>query len=270
MIWFDGQLTLDLTPDAQIDATNAGALLGWGVFTTLAIRGGAPVFWPHHAARLERDAKAARVDFLFDKNRLHAGLMQLVRAAKIGDGVARISGTKRGDGRWNEAEGAHWSIVARGGVAASTAPLKLEVSPFRVAARAPLAGVKTTSYLPYLHAWNEARARGYDEALLLTEKDWICECARASIFWAKGGALYTPSLPCGCLRGVGRAIVLERFAVNQGRFSLADLWEADEAFLVSGAAGARAIGSICSEGQTRNWPDIGPLTTDICNGFWQI
>ncbi len=269
MIWFDGQLT----SGAQMDATGAGALVGWGVFTTLAIRGGAPVFWAHHAARLERDARAARVKFSFDAEQLHAGLMRLIAAENIGDGWARITGTRRGDGNWNTNEGAHWSIVARADetgwdVAGVRAPLRLEVSPFRVAAQAPLAGVKTTSYLPYLHAWNEARARGFDEALLLTERDWVCEGARASIFWARGGALFTPSLDCGCLNGVGRAVILERFAVNQSRYTLAELWQADEAFVVSGATGVRAIGSVCDGRQTRDWPNGGPLTTEVGNRSW--
>ena len=265
MIWFDGKLT----SRAQVDATNAGALVGWGVFTTLAIRAGAPVFWAHHAARLARDADAARVNFPFDEAQLHAGLMQLLAAENIGDGLARVTGTQCGDGRWNASQGAHWSIIAQGGVAASGAPLRVEVSPFRVAARAPLAGVKTTSYLPYLHAWNDARARGFDEALLLTENDWVCEGARASVFWAKNGALFTPALSCGCLCGVGRAVVLERFDVRQGRYGLADFWEADEAFMVSGATGARAIGAIADAGRTRKWENGGPLTMRIQAEFWR-
>ena len=266
MIWFDGQLT----SRAQIEATSAGALLGWGVFTTLAIRGGAPVLWAHHAARLTRDAKAARVELPFGAEQLRAGLMELLAAENLRDGFARVTGTRRGDGNWNEESGAHWSIIARGAVAAAGAPLRLEVSPFRVAARAALAGVKTTSYLPYLHAWNHARARGFDEALLLTERDWICEGARASVFWAKNGALYTPALNCGCLRGVGRAVVLENFDVRQGQYALAQLWQADEAFVVSGATGARAIGSIADGGQKREWSETGTLTRTIQNLWSRI
>ena len=252
MIWFDGQLT----EGAQIDATSAGILSGWGVFTTLAIRGGAPVFWQQHAARLQRDAWAARVEFSFDETQLYDGLRQLIEARNISNGLARVTGLKRGDGRWNSHTGAHWSILVQPAVAASEAPLDLELSPFRVAASAPLAGVKTTSYLPYFHAWEEARARGFDEALLLTENGWICECARASVFWAKNGELFTPSLSCGCLSGVGRAVVLERFAVKEGAWKWADLWEADAAFVVSGAAGVRPVGSLSDGNQTRRWDEI--------------
>lgn len=264
MIWFDGQLTAN----AQIDATSAGALSGWGVFTTLAIRAGAPILWEHHAARLRRDALAARVEFSFDETQLNNGLMQLIEAENIGDGLARITGLRRGDGRWNSQCGAHWSVMVQPAVAVSRAPLQLEVSPFRVAARAPLAGVKTTSYLPYFIVWEDARARGFDEALLLTESGWVCESARASVFWVNAGALYTPSLDCGCLRGVGRAVVLERFAVHQGRWPISALWDADEAFVVSGAAGVRAISSICEGGQTREWDNLGPMTAEIEKSFW--
>ena len=101
MIWFDGQLT----EAATIDATSAGALLGWGVFTTIAIRGGRPLFWPHHAARLERDAAAARVDLPWNAAKLRAGLDELIARENIANGVARISGVRRGDGRWNVAQG---------------------------------------------------------------------------------------------------------------------------------------------------------------------
>ena len=263
MIWFDGQLT----ETAFIDATNAGALLGWGVFTTMAIRGGAPVFWAHHAARLERDAAAARVDWAFDGAQLRAGLNALLSALDLQNGLARITGIGRGDGRWNAASGAHWSIIAQVAEAPSNEPLKLEVSPFRVAPNAPLAGVKTTSYLPYLMAWQEARARGFDEAILLTENGRVCETARASIFWAKGGMLYTPSLECGCLRGVGREIVLEQWRAREVEYALEALWNADEAFVVSGAAGARAVGSIGDGGKTREFGETGPLTVAVREFF---
>ena len=259
MIWFDGQLT----HAASIDATNAGALLGWGVFTTLAIRGGAPRLWDLHAARLKRDAHAARVEFSFDETQLRAGLDELLAALDLKNGLARITGIRRGDGRWNNTSGAHWSISAQVAATPSNEPLKLEVSPFRVAAKAPLAGVKTTSYLSYLVAWQAAQQRGFDEAILLTENGWVCETARASIFWAKAGALYTPSLQCGCLRGVGREFVLACHGAQQGKFRLRSLLEADECFVVSGAAGLRPIGSIRAGKNRREFGASGPLTVAI-------
>ncbi len=259
MIWFNGQLT----SAAQLDATNAGVLLGWGVFTTIAIRDGQPRFWERHAARLERDAVAARVELPFESAQLRAGLNELVAQLELKNGLTRITGTRRGDGRWNAQAGADWSILAQTTPAPVITPARLEVSQFRVAANAPLSGVKTTSYLPYLFAWDEARARGFDEALLLTESGQVCETARASIFWATRGVLYTPNLASGCLRGVGRGIVIEQFSVREEQWRLQNLWEADEAFTVSAAAGVRPVRSISAGKNTRNFGEMGAITSDV-------
>lgn len=263
MIWFNGQLT----SAAQLDATSAGALLGWGVFTTIAIRDGQPKFWEQHAARLKRDAVAARVELPFDAVQLHAGLSELVAQLELKNGLARITGTRRGDGRWSAQVGADWSILAQTAPAPLITPARLEVSPFRVAASAPLSGVKTTSYLPYLFAWDGARARGFDEALLLTESELVCETARASIFWAIGGVLYTPNLASGCLRGVGRAIIIERFTVREGQWTLQNLWEADEVFIVSGAAGVRSVRSISDGKDARDFGKMGAMTKAVAREF---
>lgn len=266
MIWFNGQLT----SAAQMDAASAGALLGWGVFTTIAIRDGQPKFWEQHAARFKRDAVVARVELPFDASQMRAGLDELLARLELQNGLARITGTRRGDGRWNAETGADWSILAHTATAPLNTPARLEISPFRVAANAPLAGVKTTSYLPYLFAWDEARARGFDEALLLTESELICETARASIFWAKDGVLTTPNLASGCLRGVGRAIVIERFSVRERQWRLPELWEADEAFTVSAAAGVRPIGSLVDGKNSRDFGEIGAITSDITREFFEL
>lgn len=263
MIWFNGQLA----SSAPLDATSAGALLGWGVFTTLAVRAGQPVFWARHWARLQRDAAATRVELPFDQTQLRAGLDELLSALQLRDGLVRITGTARGDGRWNDASGADWSIVAHPAPALSAEPLRLQVSPFRVAARAPLAGVKTTSYLPYLWAWQSARDAGFDEALLLTESGEICESARASVFWFTAGKWQTPSLECGCLRGVGREVALEITGARAGKWPLEAIVEADEAFVVSGATGVRALGALWDEKTRRAWQAPGPQTHRVAAAF---
>ena len=110
----------------------------------------------------------------------------------------------------------------------------------------PLAGLKTTNYLEYLLAWEEARARDFDDAVMLNERGEVAGATLANLFWTRDGTLYTPSLACGAMAGTTRACVMRLAAalsipVVEGMYELAHLTEADEIFLTSAGRGVAAI-----------------------------
>ncbi|MFX4778108.1 aminotransferase class IV, partial [Acinetobacter baumannii] len=83
-------------------------------------------------------------------------------------------------------------------------------------------------------ASQEAKAKGYDEALLLDMNDHIAEGPGANMFFEKNGVLYTPQAG-NILAGITRATVLEicaaeGFTVIEGQFTMEDLRKADSAF----------------------------------------
>ncbi len=243
MMWLNGQLI----ENGAVSASGAGLNLGWGVFTTLGVRNGEPRFLSRHFARLERDARAAQVPFDLDFMAISHGLREVLRANSVRNGLARLTLTKRGDERWNFESGADFSILAL-----ETPPfagqLRVQISPYRVEAKRPLCGVKTTSYLGYFWAWRETRARGFDEAILRDSRDFLCEGARATLFWLQNGALYTPSFQTGCLQGIGRELTLEwakirGLEVRQGEFEAVEAENAAEVWLVSAASGPRPVSS---------------------------
>lgn len=101
-----------------------------------------------------------------------------------------------------------------------------------------LGGVKSTSYAVNMAAEAEARARGADDAVFVSEDGLVLEGPVTNIWWRRGSTLLTPSLDLGVLAGVTRDALLELaplqgYEVRQGRFSLAELSEADEAFTSS-------------------------------------
>jgi branched-chain amino acid aminotransferase len=241
MMWLNGELL----ENGEVAAAGAGNLLGWGVFTTLGVRDGRPRFLARHFARLERDARLADVPFELEFAMVEHGLSKVLRANRVRNGLARLTLTRRGDGRWNAEAGADLSILAQ-----ETAPFfpefRVQLSRFRVEAKRPLCGVKTTAYLPYWWAWREAKANGFDEAILREGRDFLCEGARASLFWARDGTLFTPSFETGCLAGIGRELALEWAAqsaleVREGAFGTAEAESANEIWLVSAASGSRAV-----------------------------
>lgn len=79
------------------------------------------------------------------------------------------------------------------------------------------------------------RASGFDEVVLLDDKDRVSECTSANIFAATAEGVLTPPLDSGCLPGVTREILLHdarvpEFPVIECHLSVEDLYRADSAF----------------------------------------
>src|SRR5262249_2955717 len=74
--------------------------------------------------------------------------------------------------------------------------------------RAMSPAIKSGNYLNNVIALVEARRAGASEALMLNEHGFLTECTTSNIFFSRDGVLETPSLECGILAGVTRALVL--------------------------------------------------------------
>ncbi|MEN9598531.1 MAG: hypothetical protein RL596_842 [Bacteroidota bacterium] len=95
-------------------------------------------------------------------------------------------------------------------------------------------------YVNSILASQEAKAKGFDEALLLDMNDFIAEGPGANMFFEKDGVLYTPKAG-NILAGITRATVLEicaaeGFTVIEGQYTIEDLRKADSAFYCGTAA----------------------------------
>lgn len=113
----------------------------------------------------------------------------------------------------------------------------------------PLAGIKTTDRLLYELSLHEAKAKGFDEALMLNSRGLIAEGTRANLFFVKNKVLHTPALTCGCLPGITRLAVFNlakknKIKIKEGNFTIHDLAAADEAFLTNSLIGIMPLGKI--------------------------
>lgn len=130
--------------------------------------------------------------------------------------------------------------------------------------------IKTGNYLDHVMAIKEARRHGCQEALLLNYGKRIAECTTSNIFWVRGGALNTPSLKAGILKGVTRQVVMHLasrlgIAVHEGLFPIASLMEADEAFITSTTRDVLPIGRIGAKTFA-----VGPVTKRLMQEFAQV
>lgn len=112
-------------------------------------------------------------------------------------------------------------------------------------------------YVNSIMASQEAKAAGYDEALLLDMHDHVAEAPGANVFFEKEGTLYTPSVG-NILPGITRATVIELCAAHaipvvETSFGIDAIKGADAAFFCGTAAELIGLESIDDVPFTKNW-----------------
>jgi branched-chain amino acid aminotransferase len=126
----------------------------------------------------------------------------------------------------------------------------------------------TGHYVNSILASQEAKSKGYDEALLTDMNDNVAEGPGANMFFEKDGILYTP--PAGnILPGITRATVFEickelGIPVKEKLFKVEELKEADAAFFCGTAAEVIGWESLDGNPFAKKWNDsIGKIVQEV-------
>lgn len=129
------------------------------------------------------------------------------------------------------------------------------------------------AYLNAALAADEARVRGYDEALMLTSDGHVSEASSANIFMVSEGVVITPPVTEDLLVGVTRDCVVSMvrnlgWELEQRRVDRSELLSADEAFLCGTGVQIAPITSIDDRavGQGR----LGPVTKELQDWYLKI
>ncbi len=152
--------------------------------------------------------------------------------------------------------------------------IRLKTSAFtRHHVRIMMTKTKTVgNYVNSIMAKREALAAGYDEAILLDTEGYVSEASGENIFMVKDGVLRTPPLT-SILPGITRNAVLTLardmgVTVQEGKFSLDDLYLADEAFLTGTAAEVTPVREV--DGRIIGPGTPGPVTQKLQSGFFAV
>jgi branched-chain amino acid aminotransferase len=98
--------------------------------------------------------------------------------------------------------------------------------------------IKSLNFLNNILAKIEAKQKDAYEAIMLNASGHLTEGTISNIFFVMDGILCTPSVECGILDGITRAIVIELAVKNgvevkEGLFKLKDLYSASEVFITN-------------------------------------
>jgi branched-chain amino acid aminotransferase len=236
---------------ARLSPGQAGLICGWGIFTTMRIFRSEAFAYERHWRRLEKDAGVIRLPMPHSAARVRVNLHEVIRANQVSEGAARVYLIYNNVGFWRGPEERPVSdlLIASAPLPEYREPIRLALREHGRHAASPLAGVKSTSWLPNVWAVAEAQSEGFDEVVLLNERGEIAECTAANIFAVKKGKVYTPPLNSGCLEGVTRGILFEiapeaGIPVVQQVLRPQDLFSADEVFISSTNRNLLGVGEI--------------------------
>jgi branched-chain amino acid aminotransferase len=106
--------------------------------------------------------------------------------------------------------------------------------------------LKSNNYLPYVMAALFAKKQKINDCILLNSYDRICDSVIANIFIIKDEKIFTPPLSEGCVAGVMRRWMIEKFdlkpyEVIEQKLTVNDILSADEVFLTNAISHVRWV-----------------------------
>jgi branched-chain amino acid aminotransferase len=143
-----------------------------------------------------------------------------------------------------------------------------KVPDLAIPTRAKVTGIYVNSAL----ARTEAHEHGFDEAIMLTANDMVCEGSGENIFAVINGELVTPDPSQDILVGITRASVIqlarEELGIRTVERPLArnELYVADEVFMTGTAAHVTPVLEI--DYRTIGDGEVGPITQNVADLYF--
>jgi branched-chain amino acid aminotransferase len=252
LIWQNGEFVA--WEDAKTHVLSHGLHYGTGVFEGIRCyeteRG--PAVFRHHD-HLDRLAKSAELFYLqlpYSAEELRVATHELIRRCDLGSCYIRPL-AYRGYGNLGlYATDAPIDVViaafpwgvylgedgAKHGIRAKVSSWR-RISPAGLIPHAKASG----QYLNSILAKTESQKAGYEEAILLDERGFVCEGSGENIFVVRDGQIATPPHVAAILDGINRKSVIQiardlGYTVVERDIARAELYLAEEVFLTGTAA----------------------------------
>jgi len=251
LIWQNGEFVR--WEDAKVHVLTHGLHYGSGVFEGIRCyeteRG--PAIFRHmdHLKRLEQSAGLYYLQLPFGAEEIRQATHELLRRNRLDSAYIRpIAFRGYGElGLYAESEVevvvAAWPWGVYLGEESKTGGIRAKVSSWRrISPGGSIPHAKASgSYLNSILAKTESKKAGYDEAILLDERGFVCEGSGENIFVVRDGEIVTPPHVASILDGINRKSVVQiardlGYTVVERDIARAELYLAEEVFLTGTAA----------------------------------
>ncbi|WP_035583746.1 aminotransferase class IV [Hyphomonas jannaschiana] len=264
--------------EAVVSVFDSGYILGDGVWEGLRVMDGGIAFLPEHLKRLWAGAKTIDMDIGLTKDELTARLVDCLKANGMDDGVHIRLMVTRGIKK-TPYQGPRFTItkptiviipeyktpvpeIVNAGVTLFTVHVR------RTGPAEQDQKLNSHSKLNCILACIQADKAGADEALMLDPMGFVATCNSTHFFIVRDGEVWT-SPPEYCLGGITRGNIIHvcreaGIPVFEKRFSLFDVYSADEAFITGTFAGVTPVREV--DGRSIETID-GPVSQKIREAY---
>jgi branched-chain amino acid aminotransferase len=252
LIWKNGELVP--WAEAQVHVLSHGLHYGTGVFEGIRCyeteRGPAIFRHADHLARLKMSAELYYLELPYSPEELRLATHELLRGNGLKSAYIRPIAF-RGYGELGlyakdapiDVVIAAWPWGVYLGEESKGKGISAKVSSWRrISPGGSIPHAKASgSYLNSILAKTESHNAGYDEAILLDERGFVCEGSGENIFVVREGVIATPPHVASILDGINRKSVIQiardlGYTVVERDIARAELYMAEEVFLTGTAA----------------------------------
>lgn len=251
-----------------INIQDRGLLYGDGVFETIAVRDGRPLFLQQHLQRLALGCQ--RLGLVYDNPRqLQDEIGQLVTGAD--DAVLKIILTRGSGSRGYAIPPAPrvtriltLSEFPRYPAEYYSAGVHIRICEARLGENSLLAGIKHLCRLEQVLARSEWRDPAIAEGIMLSSSGHVIEGTMSNLFLVQDNRLVTPDLTLCGVSGIMRAVIMEiarqtGITTEVRKVTLQELLDADELLICNSIIGLWPV----RQCNAQHYRAPGPLTERI-------
>lgn len=234
---------------------------GDGLFETMKVINGYPLFWKDHFQRLLFGAEVLHLEF--SSSWLEETLLNAIEEETTDYSCARVRVNiyRSGGGKYTpETNAIKWSLEA---TPLDTIPyvlpakgISLGVYDDTFVSCQPLSNAKTLNALPYVLASSYKEKAGWDDVLIKNQHGRIAEASSSNIFIIKDNKIFTPPMTEGCIDGVFRKQLMSKLSPIEDVIQLGTLQEADAVFITNVISGIRWVEKLSFKDQPLHRPDF--------------
>ncbi len=243
--------------DARVSVFDHGFLYGDGIYETMRVYDGVVFMLDEHIERLYRSASLIGLNIPKRIADIKISIYETLKANSLTNAYVRLT-ISRGYGPigldpdlckeptfvviTNEFKSYPRSYYEEG--------IKLTIASVRRNSKEALnPQIKSLNFLNNILAKIEAKQVDAYEAIMLNVSGHLAEGTISNIFFMKDGILCTPSIECGILDGITRALVIDLalkngLEVKEGRFAPEELYMASEVFITNTTMEVMPVSSI--------------------------